>query len=86
MFVNRTDVRMARAKIRGGLNLVYNLYEMDGLETKSDFSINRWQSLDRFLLGISRGCPVEFPSCRGSSYIDVTKRTKQNNLQEGTGL
>ena len=30
MFVNHTDVRMGRTKYRGGLNLVYNLYEMDG--------------------------------------------------------
>ena len=62
MFVNHTDVRMARAKIRGGLNLVYNLYEMDGWETKPDFSNNLRQSLDPFLLAISRGCPVELPS------------------------
>ena len=27
MFVNHTDVRMARTKVRGGLNLVCNLYE-----------------------------------------------------------
>ena len=27
MFINDTDVRMARTKIRGGLNLVYNPYE-----------------------------------------------------------
>ena len=54
MFVNHTDVRMARTKIRGGLNLVYNLYEMDGWETKSDFSINPQQSLDPFLLATSR--------------------------------
>ena len=26
MFVNHRDVRMARTKIRGGLNFVYNLY------------------------------------------------------------
>ena len=76
MFVNPTDVRMARTKIRGGLNLVYNPYEMDGWETKSDFSINRRQSLDPYLLAISRGCPVELPSRQGSSHIDVTKRTK----------
>ena len=50
MFVNHTDVRITRKKIKGGLNLVYNLYEMDGWETKSDFSINRRQSLDPFLL------------------------------------
>ena len=62
MLVNHTGVRMARKKIRGGLNLVYNLYEMDGWETKSDFSINRWQSLDPFLLATSHGCPVELPS------------------------
>ena len=62
MFVNHTDVRMARTKIRGGLNLVYNLYEMDGWEAKSDFSINPRQSLDPFLLATSRGCPVELPS------------------------
>ena len=86
MFVNDTDVRMARTEIRGSLNLVYNLYEMDGWETKSDFSINRRQSLDPFLLATSRGCPVELPSPHVSSHIDVTKRTKQNNLQEGTGL
>ena len=59
MFVSHTDVRMARTKIRGGLNLVYNLDEMDGWETKSDFSINQRQSLDPFLLATSRGCPVE---------------------------
>ena len=75
MFVNHTDVRMAGTKIRGGLNLVYNLYEMDGWETKSEFSINRRQSLDSFLLATSRGCPVELPSRhvtsrRGSSHID----------------
>ena len=40
MFVNDTDVRMVRTKIRGGLSLVYNLYEMNGWETKSDFSID----------------------------------------------
>ena len=28
MFVNHTDVRMVRTEVRGGLNLVYNLYEM----------------------------------------------------------
>ena len=61
MFVNHTDVRMGRTKIRGGLNLVYNLYEMDGWETKSDFSIKQRQSLDPFLLATSRGCPVELP-------------------------
>ena len=61
MFVNHTDVRMARTKIRGGLSLVYNLYEMDGWETKSDFSIDQRQSLDPFLLVTSRGCPVELP-------------------------
>ena len=82
---------MARTKIRGGLNLVKNLYEMDGWETKSDFSINQRQSLDPFLLATSRGCPVELPSRhvtsrRGNSHTNVTKRTKQNNLQEGTGL
>ena len=84
MFVNHTDVRMARTKIRGGLNLVYNLYEMDGWETKSVFSINRRQSLDPFLLATSRGCPVELLSRLGSSHIDVTKRTKQNHLQSVT--
>ena len=52
---------MARTKIRGGLNLVYNLYEMDSWETKSDFSINRRHILDPFLLATSRGCPVELP-------------------------
>ena len=57
---------------------------MNGWETKSDFSINRWQSLDPVLLATSRGCPVEVPSLRGSSHIDVPKRTKQSNLQEGT--
>ena len=77
MFVNDTDVRMARTKIRGGLNLVYNLYEMNSLEMKSDFSINPQQSLDPFLLATSRGGPVELPSRRGSSNIDVTKCTKQ---------
>ena len=61
MFVNQTDVRMARTKIRGGLNFEYNLYEMDGWETKSDFSINQRQSLDPFLLTTFRGCPVELP-------------------------
>ena len=74
MFVNQTDVRMARTKIRGRLNLVYNLYEMDGWETKSDFLINPRQSLDLFLLATSRGCPVELPPRQGSSHIDVTKR------------
>ena len=59
MFVNHTDVRMARTKIRGCLNLVYNLYEMDDWETKSDFSINRWQSLDPFHFPwMSRRAPV----------------------------
>ena len=53
---------MARTKVRGGLNLVQNLYEMNGWETKSDFSINQWQSLDPFSLATSRGCPVELPS------------------------
>ena len=48
---------MARTKIRGGLNLVYNLYEMDGWETKSDFSIDRRQSLDPFCLPL----PVDVP-------------------------
>ena len=60
----------------GGLNLVYNLYEMDGWEPKSVFSINRRQSLDPVLIATSRGCPVELPSPRGSSHIDVTKRTE----------
>ena len=59
MFVNHTDVRMARKKVRGGLNLVYNLYEMNGQETKSDFSTGRRKSLDPFLLAISRGRPSE---------------------------
>ena len=86
MFVNHTDVRMTRTKIRGGLNLVYNLYEMDDWEMKSDFSINRRQSLDPFFLSTSRRYPVELTSRRGSSHINVMKRTKQNNLQEGTGL
>ena len=84
MFVNHTNVRMARTKVRGGLNLVYNLYEIDGWETKSDFSINQQQILDPFLLSTSRGCPVELPSGRGCSHIDVTKRTKWDNLQERT--
>ena len=67
--------------------MVYNLYELDSWETKSDFSINQRQSLDPFLLATSRGCPIELPtSLRGSSHIDVMKCTKQNNLQEGTGL
>ena len=94
MFVNHIDVRMARTKIRGGLNLVYNLYEMDGWETKSDFSINPRQSLDPFLLATSVDVPSSsshvtsrhVTSRRGSSHINVTKLTKQNNLQEGTGL
>ena len=41
MFVNHTDVRMARTEIRGDPNLAYNLYEINGWETKSDFSIDR---------------------------------------------
>ena len=74
MFVNHTDVR-----IRGGLNLVYNLYEMDGWETKLDFSINRRQSLDPVLLATSCGCPVELQSSRGSSHTlrDETHKAEQ---------
>ena len=37
MFVNDTDVRMASTKIRGSLNLVYNLYEMNGWEIEVRF-------------------------------------------------
>ena len=71
MKVNHTDVRMARTKVRGGLNLVYNLYEMNGWETQSDFSINRRQNLDPFLLATSRGRSVEFefPSRRSSDEM-----------------
>ena len=74
IFANDTDVRMARTKIRGRLNLVYN--EMNDWETKSDFSIDRRQSRDPFLLAIFRGRPVELPSCRVNSHFDLMKRTK----------
>ena len=80
MFVNHTDIRMARTKIRGGLNLVYNLYETDGWETKSDFSNNRRQSLDPFLLATSRGCPVKLPS----RHVEAVHISTSQNLQEGT--
>ena len=65
MFVNHTDVRMARIKVKGGLNLVYNLYEMNGWETQSDFSIGRRKSLDPFSMQISEkpvASPLDIPS------------------------
>ena len=68
-FVSHTDVRMARTKVRGVLILVYYLYEMNGWETKSDFSINRRQSIDPFLLATSRGLPVDLPSRRRSDEM-----------------
>ena len=77
MFVNHTDVRMAPTKIRGGLNLVYNLYEMNGWETKSDLSIDLQQSLDPFRLLL----PVDVPS--SSSTVDGgtdAKFPKNGNL------
>ena len=80
MFVNHTDVRMARTKIRGGLNLLYNLYEVDGWETKSDFSNNPRQSLDPSLLATSRGCPVELPSRTSRQFTyrrDETHKVEQ---------
>ena len=58
MFVNDTEVRMARTKISGGLNLVCNLYEMNGWETKSDFSIIGGRALIFFCLPL----PVDVPS------------------------
>ena len=63
-----------------GLNLVYmyNVYEMDGCETKSDFSINQQQSLGPVLLATSRGCPVEL------HRRDETHKAEQP--PEGTGL
>ena len=64
MLLNHTDVRMARTKVRGGLNMVHNLYEMNGWETKSGFSIGRRKSLDPFLLAISCGRPVDESSSR----------------------
>ena len=67
MFMNHTDVRMVHRKIREGLNLVYSPYEMDGWDTKSDFSINQQQSLDPFLLAISVDVPLS------SHYIETHK-------------
>ena len=77
MFVNHTDVRMARTKIRGGLNLVYNLYEIDDWETKSDFSINQRQSVDPFLLATSRGCHVDVTSRQFTHRRDETHKAEQ---------
>ena len=58
MFVNHTEVRMARTNVRGGLNLSENQNEMNGWETQSDFSIGRRKSLDPSLFAISRVRPV----------------------------
>ena len=53
---------------------------MDGWETKSDFSINRRQSLDPFLLATSRGCPIELPSRHVEAFTyrcDETHKEEQ---------
>ena len=83
-FLSHTDVRMARTKIRGGLNLVYNLDEMDGWETKSDFSINQRQSLDPFLLATSRGCPVELPP-RHVEAVHTHRRDETHKAEQPPG-
>ena len=84
MFVSHTDVRMALTKIRGGLNLVYNLDEMDGWETKSDFSINQRQSLDHILFATSRGCPVELPP-RHVEAVDTHRRDETHKAEQPPG-
>ena len=61
--------------------MVYNIYEMDGWETKSDFSINQWQNLDPFLLVTSRGCPVELPHVTSRQFTyqrDETHKAEQS--------
>ena len=65
MFLKHTDVRMARTKVRGSLNLVYNLCEMNGWETQSDFSINPRQSLEPFCLPL----PVDVPL--SSRHVEI---------------
>ena len=70
MFVNHTDVRMARTKIRGGLNLVYNLYEMD-----HSFSIQISEKPVAPPLDIPSRHPNQIGACSLRSVVMTTVET-----------
>ena len=55
---------------------------MDGWETKPDFSINPWQSLDPFLLATSRRCPVQLPSCHVTSRQFTYRRDGTHKAEQ----
>ena len=78
MFVNHTDVRMARTKIRGGLNLVYNLYEMDGWKRSQISRLIGGRALTLFCLPLAVDVPLS------SCHVEAVHISKRRNAKSRT--
>ena len=78
MFVNHTDVRMARTKVKGGLNLVHNLYEMVGKQSQI-FRLVGGRALTLFCLP----SPVDVPSTARQAPVEAVHNRRDEMHKVG---